>query len=365
MQNAAKNSNSFASATNASEFCMMMNAYVLPEFMRLSLGGEDLSDSNKDVWDNQCKFYYEVVMKSPAHLSWLDILIPFGISLDFAPIHITYRRQAVVPWVTRQEEYRTYFENAVIGLNFNLQDHLSNAFDAVIVHKQTKLQRRTGVANRDVRKKLKASIDILQGMKSTHTCAISFYVHAQFRRFNGAVQKSLALEVLQQLMLPHDEAEATFKRQHGHFWSSLFRRQQALIDRRWLCFRPEQIMPLGKATPDLHQPAEMLVARGKYSMESWASQLDPRNKKALLSANYEAALSEGVKKRNDGTAARQDRDAIRRSVHKAYKAAQIVAADLGHAFHPLKAPNPETGQTNQHHELCMGTGGRFPRKGDS
>ena len=68
----------------------------------------------------------------------------------------------------------------------------------------------------------------------------------------------------------------------------------------------------------------------------------------LYAANYEVALSDDVAIRKNGTAAKQDRDSIRGSIHKAYKTAQIVAADLGHPFHPFQAPHPETGLSSRH-----------------
>ena len=62
------------------------------------------------------------------------------------------------------------------------------------------------------------------------------------------------------ILNPFKDAINTFKVENGYSWHAKFMRQMALIDPRYRCFLPEQIMPLGNTTPYVLQGAECLVS---------------------------------------------------------------------------------------------------------
>eukprot|EP00892_Ulva_mutabilis_P007849 jgi/Ulvmu1/5436/UM221_0001.1 len=123
------------------------------------------------------------------------------------------------------------------------------------------------------------------------------------------------------MMLPFKEAKKAY-RENGVAvdWYVSFRRQQALIDPRWLCFLPEQFMTLGRSTCDLHQTAEMLVSRSKGDLEEWVRSKDPCSPEVTATKNYNERLHTACAVRNDDTPKpfSSDKDAIKASVAKTW-----------------------------------------------
>lgn len=65
---------------------MLMDASFIPEYMRRALGSKDgLCAATRAEWDHLSKQFYEIAMGAPPGLTWLEILIPSGMSLDNAP----------------------------------------------------------------------------------------------------------------------------------------------------------------------------------------------------------------------------------------------------------------------------------------
>lgn len=355
----------FAQALNASEFRMMMDAYAVPEFMRRTLGG-DLSQATKATWDQKCKEYY-VAMGSPAHLTWMDIVIPFGISFDNAPVHRAYRKAALRPRVTVHEEFRTLFEHAVTGLNFNIDHELQIAFNTVKEEFQGTARRaRLVKRKRAARRKARATDD----MRRKYS-AIDFYVKAQFQQFSSTKGKGQVMSdrELADLVFKHfstafENARAAYRIEHDVDWCTVFRREQAACDHRWLVFLPEQYMPLGNTTPDLHQTAEMLVANSKRDMRSWSTEQDPQAPALRFARNYDQVMRSKIEARNvkgpDGMS--EDMRSIKESIRNCWVTCQVVAAEQAHRFTP--APFPD-GSAQAVRPDEFGTGGRFPRKGRS
>lgn len=349
-----------AQALNSSEFQMMMDACAIPEFLRRALGG-DLCEDNRAQWDQMCKDYYEA-MGSPPYLSWMDILIPFGISFDNAPVHKAYRKAALRPRVTLHAEFRTLFEHAVTGLDFDIATELRAAFQIV----EARILRKARLARSDLKRGEWLSVaDLLN--KMAKMSEIDFYVKAQFKQFTGAHEKMIAAEVLQLFTAEFEAARQDYREAHdGIDWCSEFRRNQAFIDCRWRVFLPEQFMPLGNTTPDLHQTAEMLVGRCKGDMRRWAMHKSPECPELKYARFYDQVLHEACEGRNkpdkDGLYA--DRESIRKSIRRMWVTCQIVAAEYGERFRPSPFQDGEVDEEDELPEE-IGTGGKFPPKGKS
>ena len=364
VQNSAKSKSLYPEAMCASEFRMLMEAGFMRDFMQRSLGGE-LGEDTRAVWDQKCKAYYEA-MGSPAGITWHDVLITFGISLDNAPIHIAFKREMLRPRVSIQAEFRTLFEHAVTGLHFVIDTACAEAAAAVI-DKYEKLAGRAkkrANANQHMHK-IAVVNDIM-----ARTTGTDIYVMNQFKRFpfrgqEMGLKKTLAKEIFEQLQLKFEAARKTYRDQNmGVDWVSVFRREQAFRDPRWLCFLPEQLMPLGNSTPDLHQCAELLVGISKRAMRMWVLSNDPDSKEVLYARNYDAELRKDCDKRNEPQAAgpTKDQTTIRNSIKRTWITAQIVAKPYGGWFHPRKPPDANTEDCELEDYQVMGTGGRFPGK---
>ena len=259
---------------------MLMDAFALPQFMHRALGA-DLTEDTRATWDQKCKDYFEA-MGSPVYLTWMDVLIPFGISFDNASVHKAYRKEAVRPRVSLQEEFRTLFEHAVTGLQFNLWDALKQAFREVkhaFMMERVAL-RATHPKQADEAWRKEDAIDYLQKRYG----AIEMFVNCQFDRFPKATGKkkdkdmedttpaqlAAAKKVHEIVIAAFEQKKAEYLEHNGVDWVKLFRRDQAVRDHRWLVFLPEQFMPLGNTTPDLHVVAEMLVGVYKQvTFEFW------------------------------------------------------------------------------------------------
>ena len=147
--------------------------------MRRALGG-DLSATTRATWDRLCQQYSELALGSPDGITWRDVLIPFGISLDNAPIQLAYRKEALLPRLSRLQEFTTLFEHAITGLNFNIEDHVKKEV------KRETWKRKQQLANNSKwseSKKVKpsAAIALLTHMLQRYRSASAkFYVDCQF-----------------------------------------------------------------------------------------------------------------------------------------------------------------------------------------
>lgn len=363
--------NVFASALNSSEFRMMMDAFALPRFMRRALGA-DLTEDTRATWDQKCKEYYEA-MGSPPSLTWMDVLIPFGISFDHASPHKAYAKVALRPRVSLQEEFRTLFEHAVTGLQFNIWDALEQAFSEA---KRAFMKQRVDLCGQKGKAKQADEAwhreDAIDFLKKRYG-AIELYVKCQFHCFPKATkeQKAKGAEDTTPAQLAaarkvHEIVMAAFKKkrdayfeEHHVDWVKVFRRNQAVLDHRWLVFLPEQLMPLGNTTPDLHQVAEMLVGVYKTRMKRWALGKETSAKDLMLAVNYDEVMQAECLKRNQqaGDQPSTEMTKIRKTIHRMWVTCQAVATDYGVWFQPTlyeAGAKPEP--------IEMGTGGRFPRK---
>lgn len=345
-----------AQALNSSEFRMMMDAFALPKFMRRALGG-DLCEDNRAQWDQACKDYYEA-MGSPSYLSWMDVLIPFGISFDNAPVHKAYRKAALRPRVTLHEEFRTLFEHAVTGLNFDIAAVLHSIFRDARERYLLKEARARTELTKDAARQLTTMAESMRLMSP-----IDFYVKAQFRQFTDAAAKTVANEVIQVFTTEFEKARKTYRNAHdGIDWCSLFRRNQAFCDWRWMVFLPEQFMPLGNTTPDLHQTAEMLVGRYKADMRRWTIGKHPESRDLKYASSYDEVLQQACARRNqlnkDGVY--EDKESISKSIRRMWVTCQIVAAEHGERFTPTSFPTGDEALPQE-----VGTGGKFPPKDKS
>lgn len=363
MQNslATSSKNVIARALNSSEFRMMMDACCLPTFMAKCLGG-DLCAATREAWDEKCKQYY-YAMGSPPHLHWMDVLIPFGISFDNAPTHMAYRKEALRPRVSLHEEFRTLFEHAVTGMQFDIDATLLEIFDEKIGDYMAEAHVVAGTP---------ATVAALQKAEDAQTIqlqygAIDFYINCQFHRFPKEMTdaaKDVAYDVFGALMQAFEEKAEAYRQANGHHWTSKFRRDQAMIDHRWWVFLPEQLMPLGNTTPDLHQTAEMLVSIYKGAIRSWAIRCNPEAPELKRARFYDEVMQKHCEAQNvpDGQGVTKDMHSIRGSIARMWKCCQVVAKPRGERFLPSLL-NPVTFQLQENvDDFEVGTGGAFPPK---
>jgi len=302
-----------------------------------------------------------VDMGSPAGITWMDILIPFGISFDMASVHKAYRRTALRPRVSLLEEFSTLFNRAITGLPFNIHVAMSAAFETVIGRYLT--------VARSTADEWRTALNVattLRSMKANYS-DVTFYVNAQFKLF-AEVEQGIADEVLLEFNKQFEVARKAYRDRNGVDWCVQFRRKQALIDFRWLVFVPEQFMPLGNTTPDLHQVAEMLVARSKAAMRAWATFKCPDNPKLHLARRYDKILQENCVERNkkDADGLCDDIISIRKSIQRMWVTCQIVAAQFGQRFQPSAFPRGVHLEEPVDDVPCqVGTEGRFPTKENS
>ena len=313
------------------------------------------------MWDQKCKEYYEA-MGSPEHLDWRDILIPFGLSFDNAPVHRAFRKEALRPRVTLYREFETLFQHAVTGLNFDITKALAQAFRDTIngyvgVGRATRSSTVSQAGVVAQKKKDAEEVQKIYGEK-----AIDFYIACQFHRLPVEMperQKQAAKDVFRALMAAFDAKRELYQQQHGFDWAKQFRRDQAMMDHRWLVFLPEQFMPLGNTTPDLHQTAEMLVGIYKAAMRRWAEGRSTRDGDLKQAKCYAAKMNELCSERNtaDETGTTPEMTSIKKSIHRMWITCQVVAKPVGDRFRPQPFPGVEIVPDEE-----IGTGGAFPGK---
>ena len=194
--------------------------------------------------------------------------------------------------------------------------------------------------------------------------SVKFYVDCQFNKL-GSDEARIVMPVFRRGSEHFDAAREAYRaRNDGVDWISVFRRDRAVIDRRWLVFLPEQYMPLGNTSPDLHQVAEALVFRCKQAMRGCVLTRRPGDDAVLCAKNYDAVLQAHFHKSNDGAVSMpQDKDSIRKQLSRMWTTTQVVAADYVTQFIPDLPPNSETGANERGTTTpTIGTGGRFPPK---
>lgn len=334
------------------------------DFMERALGGE-LCEATKAKWDDLCRDYYENAMGSPPGITWHDVHVPFGISYDNAAIHKAWRKEALAPRVPISEEFRSLFEHAIDELQFDIHKEFIYAADAVIA-------KYDGIASRARKRKSKTAASLRSLLTTKLKARYSgnaFYVMVQFLQFDFTgvhtqLKQRLAMEVFDALHAKFQASREAYQLQHQVDWVSVFRRAQALRAPRWLCFLPEQFMPLGNATPDLHQTAELLVSLGKTAMRIWTMAQEPERIDVLKARNYDAKLQQTSRERNQPQESGLSTDQINitNSIERTWITAQMVATPYGTWFSPSKPPNPETGMSDLHDFEVMGTGDLFPEK---
>lgn len=345
---------------------MMMIFHVLPWFMQRWLGTQLGNPGSRQVWDEMCKRYFDC-MSEGVSITWHSIHIPFGLSLDNATIHHGATVAMLTPRLTPFEEYNTILTAAEQQLGITIPG-TAPTFTAYI--DGLKEARRNLPAGEDTEPR-KAANKVIKAAErareeAVQTSTKQFLVNAKFRRFGSAQQ--VHAEAVHDMMLAQYMQAANANRDAP--WEALFRRELAFKDpARWLCLVGEQLMPLGKTTPDLHQAAEMQVGMYKSVAREWTLEQNPDCPALLLSKSYDDVMHAECAKRNhvqaDGTPAK-NQSSIEASVRRLYITAQVVAAEEGEVFRPMLAPGyyadkgghpTEWKEANFH---VIGSGGNFP-----
>eukprot|EP00892_Ulva_mutabilis_P010029 jgi/Ulvmu1/7399/UM036_0059.1 len=103
---------------------------ALPELLKRALGVPFGSEGGREVRD-AASLKYWVAMGCPADISWMDVHIPFGISDDNAPIHLSFGLACKSPRLLPIEEYTALFEKALYDHKYdiNAEEHLDRALD--------------------------------------------------------------------------------------------------------------------------------------------------------------------------------------------------------------------------------------------
>lgn len=388
MQNSIKSSaeNMLGRSINGTEFAMMMEFAALPHFLKKMLGGMELcpdDDESKEKWDNASKEYFSC-MSQVTGISWRSLHFALGLSLDNAPFHRGWYASMLTPRVPVLEEFRTVFTAAqkTLGIaDIEAREQLDPAINRVRDKRREE--------DREIRAELAGEAQVLTAeqnkeqkkQEKNRRSALSrtinninkysqmeFIVAVLCRKFNhGPLQDVIAEAIVDELLAEYYAENAKFG-DADTCWEEIFRRDMACKDRRWMCLVPEQVMPLGDTTPDLHQTAEMQVSTYKRIMRAWALRKDPDCDDLLLAQNYNEEMHKQCKKRNEGndTGGGKDMLAISGSIRKLWIAAQIVAADRGKVFHPQLLPGYDKAKGGHETEMGVGTftvrgsGGDFP-----
>lgn len=363
MQNSHKSSaeNMIARAFNCSEYTMMMQHSVLPEFLGRRLGMRLGDPGSREVWDTQCKEYFNI-MSENIGITWHSIHYPFSLSQDNATIHHGATKAMLAPQVTPLEEYTTILTAAQDQLGINIRS-AADAFEVVI--------NRLKVASRGLEKEAKDAVKAQIAAanrarkRAVKTSTIQFLVDAKFKDYSKTQQPHA--EEAHDIMLAEYTRAATANKAAP--WEACFRRELAFKDPRWRCLVSEQLMPLGDTTPDLHQPAEMQVATYKGIAKAWTLDQSPESADLLLATSYNEVMHSECIKRNewqDSTTPGKNHLALQGSIRRLYITAQIVAAGLGEVFYPWLAPGYDEAKGGHPTEFrranftVTGSDGRFP-----
>lgn len=367
MQNAKGASNLIPKGFNGSEYTTMMLYSVLPEFLERSLGMCLGDPGSREVWDAQCKEYHSI-MSDSVGIPWQSIHYPMSFSQDHAKIHIVATKAMLAPRVTHLEEYTTVLDAAQAQLGVTL-GNVAEAFALML--KPLKAERlRLKNAGPGKKKKYKAKDAEVRAAlrakkKALNMSTYQFLVNVKFKKFRAAEQKQA--EKVHDIVL--DEYFRAANADSSAPWEAVFRREMAFKDARWRCLVPEQLMPLGDTTPDLHQPAEMQVATYKGIARRWTLAEDPESKALLLAKSYNEVMHQECVKRNepqDSNTPGRNQVALQGSIRRMYITAQIVASAHELKFYPRLPPGYDTTKGGHPTEFSRanfqvtGSDGRFP-----
>ena len=334
-----------ARGLNASEFGMLMEYGALPELLKRALGVPFGSEGGREVWD-VASLKYWVAMGCPEDISWMDVHLPFGISDDNAPIHLSFGLACMSPRLLPIEEYTALFEKALHDHEYdiNAKAHQERAFETVLSYINDEKELVEGAAAKRQVRDMIPKVEAIRKHAKRLT-GLQFFILVKFRKFDISEEKDDKLRIHKASV---EVAEAVMDewlrpltdKIGGTPWEAQFRRDMAWIDPRWLCLLPEQMMPLGNTTPDLHQTAEMLVAITKTSIKDWTLEREPEDPALLITKSYSDAMQAASVHRNVGNATGhgQDQVSIRDSINKMWICAQILATEGGKVFNPTLAP---------------------------
>lgn len=367
MQNSSKSKGHrlLAQAINTSEYTMMMVFYVLPLLLLRWLGGKKLGEpGSREVWDAQCKEYFDCMSRGVG-ITWHSIHLPFGLSQDHATIHHGATIAMLTPRVTLFEEYNLILTAAQDQLGCKIPS-VAEAFD---VH-MAMLKQRVKESKGKRRKDAEAARTGARRVKATaiRSSAIQFLVDVKAGKYRHGWQQDHHTKAVHDAMLADYWRLANADKDVP--WEAVFRRKMAFIDpSKWMCVVPEQLMPLGKTTPDLHGPAEMQVGMYKGVAKEWTLEQPPRSKALLLSKSYNEVMHEECARRNqpkENGKPGKNLSSIKKATRRLYITAQIVAADAGEVFRPMVAPGYYSyrgGHPTEFREgnfYVTGSGGQFP-----
>jgi hypothetical protein len=358
---------------NSSEFyCMLVHA-IVPEFMRRALGGElKQGHATEGRWNQLCKQYHQEALNGQVG-TWHMVILPFGLSMDNAAIHTFARRRLLLPRVPLLEQATQQFTqaDAEFGVMAALQDRNARRLRALAVEYRWQTQAQESQTTRDVARYRNA---YALRLELDDKDFVQMYVDIHMRRVYASDQlkQEIAEEILAAVMQPYTQAVNRFKADspEGASWEHVFLRRMALRSSDWWCLLPEQMMPLGNTTPDIHQSAELLVRRSKLAMQQWATdevKRDPRSHELTISSAYDNALHADSIRRNvpDEAGLSPERRALHRSIRRSWLTFQILAEDKGKAFQPQPLPRDSEPEYMQHVPTntpsdLMGTAGGWP-----
>ena len=361
-----------AKSINGLEFCVMMERVALRRFLERVLG-QALDANCLEVLEKWNKASKEVRARMPGlkGVSWRSIHYPFGMSLDHAPIHKQFRLRMLTPRVDRLVEWATVFAAAERELGIPSiadADKIKTVCDEFM--ERAKKQVNAAHLGSAARKKAAARKSTLARTienieKKCAASPVQFLADVLCGSFSRSpAQKAFAKKIADKVMAEYKAKNAAYG-DDDTCWEEVFRRRMAASDPRWMCFLPEQFLPLGDGTPDLHQTAEMQVSLNKRVMRQWAQGKDPDSPDLKKARCYAEEMHTKCRERNAGDNPSQCKDAksIQASIYDMWVTAQIVAADFGKEFAPRLLPGTDGNGSNEFTTAAYtveGTGGRFP-----
>lgn len=347
----------------------MMMLHLVDEFLKRALGGAPLNNRNRDEWDKGCKEMFDIIGPI-AGLTWHDVHFPFGLSMDCAPIHARSRKGLMAVRWDPLDEYRLLFAEAEKDLPVKFDQQTRGAITSTLIddaastwylHQEelVRLRRQgfprseeTATAIKTARDGANSANSKRQAYEDLVNLTSTWEIHKIFVELGIPSRRSklrgnrakFAEQFLDAIMAPYRAADKEYGRVNNVTWESEFRRKMAFLHPDWRVFLPEQFLTLGKATPDLHQVAEMLVRVYKAALRRWTTSRPPGAAELLLARSYDEELHAHCVRRNteDG-ATKQDKESIIGSIRRTYITCQVVAEAHGVSFRPMLAPG-DTGR---------------------
>lgn len=361
----------------------MMEHVVLPEFMKRALGGMDLDVNNAASlaeWDKKCQETF-ATMPSLKGVSWRGIHIPGGMSLDRASSHKVFMLKMLTPRVSRVEEFTLLFTAAEKDLEIATVadwNRINSACEEVLEEEKRSLGAMAGGGPeknkaRAKMQQLRRTVEDIKKMQDPNDPKepVEFLVAVLGKGFSkrSAARSDYAQRIANKVLAEYNRKNAAYG-EEGTCWEEMWRRRKAAEDPNWRCFLPEQFMPLGDGTPDLHQPAEMLVSTNKGEMCRYAKRKGRGHDSIDLckARGYADHMHKKCRERNRGHTSTTSVDAksIQGSIYKMWIAAQIVSSEAGEKFRPLLLPGSNSELGGHPHEFrqakltVRGTRGRMP-----